>query len=136
MCVAVCCSVLQCVAVYYVAVCCSALCCSVLQCVAVRWHEEDFCSPRSRAYNVRVCCTCVAVSCSVLHVCCSVLQCVAVMECREQEFSNLKMSKAVLLAHICEESANQEAYDMTQCVARHDSLHTITGAQNKHGGLC
>jgi len=82
--VAVCCSVLQCVAVWLngsqvcVAVCCSvlqgeytqsirsvAVCCSVLQCVAV-------------------CCSvlqCVAVCCSVAEwltsVCCSVLQCVA-----------------------------------------------------------
>ena len=89
-CVAVCCSVLQCVAVTWImhtaAHCntllhvavtrdsfvshypCVAVCCSVLQCVAV-------------------CCSvlqCVAVCCSVLQcvaVCCSVLQCVAVCCC-------------------------------------------------------
>jgi len=61
----VCCSVLQCVAVWYSVVLCVAVCCSVLQCVAV-------------------CCRvlqCVAMWCSVVQcgaVCCSVLQCVAV----------------------------------------------------------
>jgi len=83
---AVCCSVLQCVAVCYrvlqcvtvcVAVCCSvlqyvAVCCSMLQCVAV-------------CYSVLQCvAVCVAVCCSMLQyvaVCCSVLQCVAV-HCR------------------------------------------------------
>jgi len=66
-CVAVCCCVLQCVAVCCSVCCailwgvgsvvqCVAVCCSVLQCVAV----------------------CVALCCGVLVVCCSVLQCVAV----------------------------------------------------------
>ena len=59
--VAVCCSVLQCVALCCSVLRCVAVCCSVLQCVAV-------------------CCSvlqCVAVRCSVLQcvaVCCSVLQ--------------------------------------------------------------
>jgi len=44
--VLVCCSVLQCVAVRCVAVCCSQMCCTVWQCVAVK---------------------CVAVCCSVLQ---------------------------------------------------------------------
>ena len=86
-CVTVCCSVLQCVAMwkcrdsrYSICVCgtcveeeifskCVALCCSVLQCVASVLQ-------------------CVAVCCSVLQcvaVCCSVLQCV---ECVEEEIFN------------------------------------------------
>jgi len=83
--VAVCCSVLQCVAVFRVAVCrsvsqCVAVCCSVLQCVAV------CCSVLQ---CVTVCCSvlqCVAVCCSALQcvaVCCSVLQCAAV--CLQQD---------------------------------------------------
>ena len=75
--VAVCCSVLQCIAV-----CCScSVCCSVLQCIKPPKLSE-----------VAVYCSvlqCVAVCCSVLNfqnsqkldcvaVCCSVLQCVAV----------------------------------------------------------
>ena len=64
-CVAVCCSVLQCVAGRYIVLPCVASCCSALQCAAV-------------------CCSvwqCVAGRCSVLQsvaVLCSVLQCVAV----------------------------------------------------------
>ena len=64
-CVAVCCSVLQCVGGVLQSV---AECCSVLQCLAVS------CSVLQ----------CLAVSCSVLQrvaVCCSVLQCVAVRSC-------------------------------------------------------
>ena len=76
---AVCCSVLQCVAV-----CCSvltchqfAVCCSVLQCVAV------CCSVLQCVWMSPICSVlqCVAVHCSALQcvsVCCSVLQCVAV----------------------------------------------------------
>ena len=76
-CVAVCCSVLQCVA----CVACVAVCCSVLKCVAVcYWGVSK---------TVFWSCNCVA-SCDVLQcvavcysalqciaVCCSVLQCVA-----------------------------------------------------------
>jgi len=64
-CVAVCCSVLQRVAVCRSVPWCVAVCCSVLQCVAV------YCSVSQ----------CVAECCSELHfviVCGSVLQCVAV----------------------------------------------------------
>ena len=79
-CVAVCCGVLQCVAV----------CCSVLQCVAARGclrimqysllhFEKSFsCQPCSN------CTMCVAARCSVMRcvaVRCSVLQCVAVRGC-------------------------------------------------------
>jgi len=88
-CVAVCCSVLQCAAVYqwsslhrYLVVAamghcdcfvlqCVAVCCSVLQCVAVyQW------SPLHRYLAVAAmgCCDCVALQ----NVCGSVLQCVAV----------------------------------------------------------
>jgi len=68
----VCCSVLQCVAVFYSVLQCVAMCCNVLQCVAVCWTRS--CASTS---SLR----CVAVCCSVLQcvaVCCSVLQCVAV----------------------------------------------------------
>ena len=90
--VAVCCNVLQCVAMccsVFVVVCCSvlqcvAVCCSVLQCVAV------CCSAVVSNDAGSVCCSVlqfvagccnvfVAVSCSMLQcvaVCCSVLQCV------------------------------------------------------------
>jgi len=86
---AVCCSVLQCVAV-----CCSvsqSACCSVLQCVAVTTRTNHN-TADSQQWRAAVCCSmlqlaccsvlpCVAVCCSVLPcvaVCCSVLQCVAV----------------------------------------------------------
>jgi len=90
---AMCCSVLQCVAVYCsalqcVAVCCSvmwwnAVCCSALQCVAVR------CSALQ----------CVTVCCSVLQrvaVCCSALQCVAVQVRIEREHNSRQSSNTVL----------------------------------------
>ena len=95
-CVAVCCSVLQCVAVccsvlQCVAVCCSvlqcvAVCCSVLQCVCSTGYitkvplsfiyvfqgtRKCAAQDTSRDVVLLLCCTCVA-------VCCSVLQCVAV----------------------------------------------------------
>jgi len=57
-CVAVCCNVLQCVAVHCK---CVVLCCSVLQ--PHLGLSVDF--------------TCVAICCSVLQVCCTVLQSVA-----------------------------------------------------------
>ena len=75
-CVAVCCSAMQCDAVFHsvlLTVCGNAL--QMLQCVAVCY---------SVLQCVAVCCSvlqCVAVCCSVLQcvtVCCSVLQCVAV----------------------------------------------------------
>ena len=71
----VCCSVMQCVAVWCSVLQCDAVWCSVLQCVAV------CCSVLQ---CVAVCCSvlqCVAVWCSVLQcvaVCCSALQCVAI----------------------------------------------------------
>jgi len=87
MCVAVCCSVLQCAVVYSihqkaaesrvlqcVAVCCSvlqcaAICCSVLQCVAVCGIPQKAAEPgRDEPCVLR----CVA-------VCCSMLKCVAVI---------------------------------------------------------
>jgi len=61
---------------------CVAVCCSVLQCVAI-WHELCV------LQRVAVCCSvlqCAAVCCSVLQyvaICCTVLQCVAV--CLTQE---------------------------------------------------
>ena len=89
-CVAVCCSVLQCVVVpvggnshvAWVAVFCSvlqcvAVCCRVLQCVVVPVGGN------SHVACVAVCCRvlqCVTVCCRVLQsvaVCCSVLQCLA-----------------------------------------------------------
>jgi len=94
--VAVCCSVLQCVAVVLqcVAVCCSvlqcaAVCCSILQCVdvqyvAVRRPGDKMQRELALLQCVAVCYSvlqCIAVCCCVLPcaaVCCSVLQCVAV----------------------------------------------------------
>ena len=86
-CVAVCCSVLQCVAV-----CCSvlqcaacvAVCCSVLQCVAVCCSvllmDVFVRSCKSLAEEEEAIPSGVAALCSVLQrcaVCCSVVQCVA-----------------------------------------------------------
>jgi len=85
--------VLQCFAVFdivnsaarYHGIWCVAVCCSVLQCVAVCWwmSQPSWMSHVTRC--VAVCCVwysrCVAVGCSVIQcvaVCCSVLQCVAV----------------------------------------------------------
>jgi len=86
-CVAVCCSVLQCVLItrwslahtslgsWLKAVCCSvlqcvAVCCSVLQCVAVCADHEM----KSRAYVIRIVTRSRVLQC----VCWSVLKCVAV----------------------------------------------------------
>jgi len=83
-CVAVCCSVWQCVAVYVV--CCSvlqyvALCCSMLQCVAVcctRLQSGAGCRLLCLR-EVAVGCNCRRVqSSSIRHIRCSTLQCVAV----------------------------------------------------------
>jgi len=63
-CVAVCCSVLQCCSVLL----CIAVCCSVLQCVAV-------CC--SALQCIAVCCVCHSVL-QCVAVCCSALQCIAV----------------------------------------------------------
>ena len=87
-CVAVCCSVLQCVAVLLQ---CVAVCYSVLQCVAVR------CSVLQ----------CVAVCYSVLQcvaVCCSVLQCVAV--CWSDEFLDQMRSYIIYIRRV--ESMNAD----------------------------
>jgi len=70
----VCCSVVQCVAVWCSVLQCGAVCCSVLQWVAV-WCSVVFC-----VWHDSVCCSveCVAVWRSVLQcgaVCCSVVQC-------------------------------------------------------------
>jgi len=70
----VCCSVLQCVAVYCSVLQCIAVCCSVFQYVAV------CCSAKFANYEVSYT-RCAAVCCSVLQcvaVCCSVLRFVAV----------------------------------------------------------
>ena len=99
-CVAVCCSVSQCV-IYHefplrwfrkvislllIVVQCGGVCCSVLQCVAVCCSvslRKTLYTPWKTLYNT-VCCSvlqCVAVCCIVLQcdtLCCSVLQCVAV----------------------------------------------------------
>ena len=96
-CVAVCCSVLQCVAVcwsvlQYVAVCCSACCSvvqrgiqhdigSVLQCIAVCCSACCSVVQRGIQHNIGSVLQCVAVSYNVsqcVAVCCSVRQCVAV----------------------------------------------------------
>jgi len=66
------CSVLQCVAVFYVAVCCSVLQCVVLQGAFSLKTKIVIKTKTGRDTGVQ----CVAVCCSVL--CCSVLQCVAV----------------------------------------------------------
>ena len=102
-CFAVCCSVLQCVAVHVfcnsqltclkdpacVAVCCSvlqcvlqcvAVCCSVLQCVAVCCSACIMKLTVDVPERAKVCCSvlqCVAVYCSVLQCVAGVLQCVA-----------------------------------------------------------
>jgi len=102
-CVAVCCSVLQCVAVRYslasaslgqcVAVLCNfasasfgrsvAVSCSALPCVVVCHSvlQPGCCIFRMVFCNVLQCWQCVAACCNMLQcaaVCCSVLQCVAV----------------------------------------------------------
>jgi len=68
---------------------CVAVCCSVLQRVAVSFCDRNRLCVEDAP--VAVCCSvlqCVAVCCSVLQrvtVCCSVLQCVAVSFCGESE---------------------------------------------------
>jgi len=126
-CGAVCCSVLQRVAVWCsalqrVAACCSvlqcvAVCCSVLQCVAV-------CCGVLRCFKMcaqtgllswhlwgRVCCSvlqCVA-------VCCSVLQCVAV-SCSVQIYSHL-LEKLFANICMCVEVCCSLCCSVLQCVA-------------------
>jgi len=82
-CVAVCCSMLQCVAVRSVV----AECCSVLQCVAVCCSVLQCPLRQDVAKNDSTCVCCVTACCSMLQCvavcsidaeCCSVLQCVAV----------------------------------------------------------
>jgi len=84
--VCLCCSVLQCEAVCFCSVVrCVAMCCSVLECVeryVPVYGLSKVCGCVLEC--VAVCCSgleCVAVCCSVMWcvvVCCSVLQCVAV----------------------------------------------------------
>jgi len=84
--VAVCCSLVQCVAVV-------AVCCSVLQCVAVCCSVLETSCQISSFLSWSVCSMCCSVCCSVLRrvrgvmpnveltcigVCCSVMQCDAV----------------------------------------------------------
>ena len=63
---------------------CVAVCCSVLQCVVGMWNEISATWELHYEGENVVCCSvvqCGAVSCSVLQsvaVCCRVLQCVAV----------------------------------------------------------
>ena len=87
--VAVCCSMLQCVAVRSSVLQCVAVCCGEIE---ARVHSFSHVSPillfhshiQSQADRVAVCCSvlqCAVVCCSVVQyvaVCCSVLQCVAV----------------------------------------------------------
>ena len=74
-CVAVCCSVLVCVALCFVEVQCGAACCSVVQYVSyTACSSHHMILSPSLPLTLQVCCSvlqCVA-------VCCSVLQCVAV----------------------------------------------------------
>jgi len=62
-----CCSVLECVAVFWNVLQCFGMCCSVLECVAVFWNVLQC---------VATCCN--VMQCVTIAVCCSVLQCVAV----------------------------------------------------------
>ena len=90
-CVAVCCSVLQCVAACGTAWQCCAVCCRLLRSLKtiVQWHWRR--AGRCIDRYVAVCCSvlrCCSVCCSMLRcldaivqwhwMCCSVLQCVAV----------------------------------------------------------
>jgi len=76
-CIAVCCSVLQCVGM-----CCSVVCCSMLQYVAVCCRfADDAINSWLRRCSILSVLQCAAVSCSVACcsvVFCSVLQCVAI----------------------------------------------------------
>jgi len=82
--VAMCCSVLQCVAVRCNVLLCVAMCCCALQCVAVRCNVLQRVAVRCSAVQcVAMCCSalqCVAVRCSVLQDAMrhSMLQCVGV----------------------------------------------------------
>jgi len=91
LCVAMCCSVLQCVYAALPVLCCGikinvcsaacgAVCCS--KCCSVLYFRFDVCETCGVCvYVVQHLLQCVAVRCSVLQcvaVCCSVLQCVAV----------------------------------------------------------
>ena len=72
-CVAACCSVLPCVAVCCCVLPCAAACCSVLPCVCDCTWEMN-----ASTFDIAVCCSvlqCVAACCSVLQ--CVAIQCVA-----------------------------------------------------------
>jgi len=109
-CVAVCCSVLQCVAVPCVAVCgsvqCVAVCCSVFQCVAASCSALQY---------VAVCCRvlpCVALCGSVrqcVAMCCSVLQCVAV--CRS-------VSQCVAVYHSVLQPSYHSSLSHSHCLSQ------------------
>jgi len=83
----------------------SAVCCSVVQCVAVCCsvlYTYGMQARGTKQYELHAV-QCVAVCCSVLQcvaVCCSVLQCVAVcyihMGCRHEERSNTKYMEKLL----------------------------------------
>jgi len=90
-CVAVCCSVWQCVyhsVMQCVAVCCSVLqlCCSTLQYIVV-WH------PKMSDKTALQCDKTRAVGCSCVAVCCSTLQCVAAryLKIKQDEGSVLQL---------------------------------------------
>jgi len=75
-CVAVCCSVLQRVAMYCSVLRCIAVCCGVLEAM-MRWHADDGEDP----FGTECVLQCAAVCCGLLRcvaVCCGVLQRVAV----------------------------------------------------------
>ena len=117
--VAVCCSVLQCVAPRCSVLQCVAVCCSVLQCVAV-------------------CCTalhCVAVCCSALHcvaVCCSVLHCVA-LRCSRNQGTCTRPSCVMHCAavHCTALHCTALCYSVLQCVAvRCSVLHCAAAGIN------
>ena len=85
------------------------MCCSVLQCVAVFCSEllfvadlSSFCGKGSLYEMSPLVLQCVAVCCSVLHcaaVCCSMLQCVAVCSVRVGKGSRYYASEVLPLAH-------------------------------------
>jgi len=133
--VAVCCSMLQCVAVRSSVLQCVAVCCGEIE---ARVHSFSHVSPillfnshiQSQADRVAVCCSvlqCAVVCCSVVQyvaVCCSVLQCVGISSSVASRLSNTAIGACpcISVAVCC---------SVMQCVAVYCSIAFSSKQTNK-----
>jgi len=112
-CITVCCSVLQCVAVYYSVLQCIPVCCSVLQCVAVYYSVLQCITVRRSVFQ------CVAVYSSVLQcitVCCSVLQCHIMLQCASVWHASNRHLRSTRF-YLGFGTISCTTYSMLQCIA-------------------